>query len=267
MEGKRFWLQRNQSWSDQPKFHPAFHQLSVMKLVSIAIVNWNGAKFIVRCIRSIFEQAHKAVEVIVVDNASTDGSAELVEKEFGDKVRVVRNENVGYAGGANLAISLAKGDFIIIANSDIVFGDTYIDRCIEALEADPKAGAVSGKLLRYDFDADSIVPVIDSAGIAMNCLRETNDIGQNEPDKGQYEFDMQVFGVCGVAAVFKREVLEAVRLSTGEYYDPDFFTYKEDVDMSWRLNLYGPRPTRRATRRSWAFRTTARCDALPHPLP
>ena len=80
--------------------------------------------------------------------------------------------------------------------------------------------------------------VIDSAGISFNHYRQGIDIGQNEVDEGKYEEDKRVFGVCGAAAVFKKDALEKIKVS-GEYFDNDFFAYKEDIDICWRLNLYG----------------------------
>ena len=208
------------------------------KLVSVAIVNWNGEKYLYKCIKSLLEQNYKNIEVIIIDNDSTDNSVKIIEDNFKDNVILFKNKNTGYAGGANKGIELSKGDYVIIANPDIVFGENYIENCIKKFEDDCTIGAVTGKLLKYDFDNDKKLNVIDSVGIAFNHYRQGIDIGQNEVDEGKYEEDKRVFGVCGAAAVFKREALEKIKIND-EYFDNDFFAYKEDIDICWRLNLYG----------------------------
>lgn len=210
----------------------------MQKKVSVAIVNWNGEKYLYKCIKSLFEQKYSNIEVILIDNDSTDNSVKIVEENFGHKVKIIRNKNTGYAGGANRGIEESNGDYIIIANPDIIFGENYISLTVKKLEENEKFGAATGKLLKYDFDKDEIINVIDSAGIALNHARQGRDIGQNDIDNGQYEEDRRVFGVCGAAAVFKREVLEKIKINN-EYFDNDFFAYKEDIDICWRINLYG----------------------------
>ena len=207
-------------------------------LVSVAIVNWNGEKYLYKCIKSLLEQNYKNIEVIIIDNDSTDNSVKIIEDNFKEDVLLFKNKNTGYAGGANKGIELSKGDYVIIANPDIVFSENYIEKCIKKFEEDATIGAVTGKLLKYDFDTDKKLNVIDSVGISFNHYRQGIDIGQNEVDEGKYEKDRRVFGVCGAAAVFKRDELEKIKINR-EYFDNDFFAYKEDIDICWRLNLYG----------------------------
>lgn len=208
------------------------------KLVSVAIVNWNGEKYLYKCIDSLLNQNYKNIEIIIIDNDSTDSSVKIIEDNFKEKVVLFKNKNTGYAGGANKGIELSNGEYVIIANPNIVFGENYIEKCINKFSEDEAIGAVTGKLLKYDFDTDEKLNVIDSAGISFNHYRQGIDIGQNEVDEGKYEEDKRVFGVCGAAAVFKKDALEKIKVS-GEYFDNDFFAYKEDIDICWRLNLYG----------------------------
>ena len=121
------------------------------KLVSVAIVNWNGEKYLYKCIKSLLEQNYKNIEVIIIDNDSTDNSVKIIEDNFKEDVILFKNKNTGYAGGANKGIELSKGDNVIIANPDIVFGENYIEKCIKKFEEDAIIGAVTGKLLKYDF--------------------------------------------------------------------------------------------------------------------
>lgn len=208
------------------------------KLVSIAIVNWNGEKYLYKCIKSLLNQNYKNIEIIIIDNDSSDKSIKIIEENFINDIILVRNKNTGYAGGANKGIEVSKGEYIIIANPDIVFGENYIVNCINKFKEDTTIGAITGKLLKYDFETDKKLNVIDSVGIGLNHYRQGIDIGQNEVDDGKYDIDRRVFGVCGAAAVFTREALDSIKINN-EYFDNDFFAYKEDIDICWRLNLYG----------------------------
>ena len=181
------------------------------KLVSVAIVNWNGEKYLYKCIDSLLNQNYKNIEIIIIDNDSTDSSVKIIEDNFKEKVVLFKNKNTGYAGGANKGIELSNGEYVIIANPDIVFGENYIEKCINKFSEDEAIGAVTGKLLKYDFDTDEKLNVIDSAGISFNHYRQGIDIGQNEVDEGKYEEDKRVFGVCGAAAVFKKDALERLK--------------------------------------------------------
>lgn len=208
------------------------------KLISAVIVNWNGEKYLYKCIESLLQQSYENIEIIVIDNDSTDDSVKLIKENFLDDVKLIENKNIGYAGGANTGIVNSKGGYIMIANPDVVFEKEYLSKCIEKLEEKNENAAVIGKLLKYDFDKDEIINIIDSAGIALNHKRQGRDIGQNDVDNGQYEEDRRIFGVCGAAAIFKRDALEDTKIHN-EYFDSDFFAYKEDIDICWRLNLYG----------------------------
>ena len=93
------------------------------KLVSVAIVNWNGEKYLYKCIDSLLNQNYKNIEIIIIDNDSTDSSVKIIEDNFKEKVVLFKNKNTGYAGGANKGIELSNGEYVIIANPDIVFGE------------------------------------------------------------------------------------------------------------------------------------------------
>ncbi|MEN8078661.1 glycosyltransferase family 2 protein [Clostridioides difficile] len=208
------------------------------KLISAVIVNWNGEKYLYKCINSLLKQDYENVEIIVIDNDSTDNSVEIINKSFKGKLKLIQNKNIGYAGGANTGIENSNGDYVMIANPDVIFEKDYLSKCIKKLDENSENAAVIGKLLKYDFDKDEIINFIDSAGIGFNHKRQGRDIGQNDADIGQYEEDRRVFGVCGAAAVFKRNCLEKIKIDN-DYFDSDFFAYKEDIDICWRLNLYG----------------------------
>lgn len=208
------------------------------KLISVVIINWNGEKYLERCIESILNQSYTNIETILIDNGSTDNSVKVVKTRFGDKVNIIENENLGYAGGANKGIITSNGQYVLIANPDVIFDELYIELCLETMNKQNKTAAVMGKLLKYDFDTNTKLKVIDSAGISLNHSRKGIDRGQNEKDVGQFDKEERVFGVCGAAAIFDKEILDIIKINE-DFFDSDFFAYKEDIDLCWRLNLYG----------------------------
>lgn len=207
-------------------------------MVSIVILNYNGEKLLRPCLDSILALDFKDKEVIFLDNASTDKSVEFVLKNY-PSMRVIANkENSGYAGGANQAIEVGRGEFVMILNPDIVFEPNYLDVLVERLKKDEKIGAIIGKLRKYDFEKREKTNLIDSAGLKMFRNRRCVDRGQGEEDEGQFDNAEDVFGVTGACPLYRRSALEDSKIA-GEYFDNDFFMYKEDVDISWRMRLLG----------------------------
>ncbi|MFA9398538.1 MAG: glycosyltransferase family 2 protein [Clostridiaceae bacterium] len=211
-----------------------------MKLVSIVIINWNGKKFIKKCVNSLLTQSYENIEIWFIDNNSSDDSFAYFNDNFkGSNVTSIRNKNnLGYSGGANQGIGLAKGEYVVIMNPDVVLENDYIEKIVEYANNDNSVGAITGKLLKYDTDKGINTNFIDSTGIVLFRNGRAIDRGQNEEDVNQYNQIERVFGVCGAVAFYKKEALEKIKLGK-EYFDKDFFAYKEDIDLSWRLNLYG----------------------------
>ncbi|WP_052953983.1 glycosyltransferase family 2 protein [Clostridium sp. C8] len=211
-----------------------------MDLISLVIINYNNKEYLKRCLDSIYSQTHNNLEIIFIDNQSSDNSFEYIKEEYSSKnILLIKNDvNNGYAGAANQGIKLSKGKYVMILNPDIIMEDDFIEKMYGFIESDEGIGALSGKLLKYDFKNDKKLNYIDSTGIIMFKSTRCIDRGQNEEDLGQYDKTEQVFGVCGAAPLYRREVLEKVKV-LDEYFDEDFFAYKEDIDLSWRINLAG----------------------------
>lgn len=209
-------------------------------LISLVIINYNNKEYLSKCINSIMNQTYKDLEIIFIDNESKDGSFKYMEEEYSNKdILLIRNEiNNGYAGAANQGIKISTGEYVMIINPDIVMEENFIEEMYNFIDKDKTIGALSGKLLKYDFKNDKKLNYIDSAGIVMFKSTRCIDRGQNEEDLGQYDNIEQVFGVCGAAPLYRRSALEKISVMN-EYFDEDFFAYKEDVDLSWRLNLAG----------------------------
>lgn len=207
-----------------------------MKLVSIILLNWNGRTFLERSIGSVLSQSYSPIELVVIDNASTDGSADLIRKTF-PRLTLIRNErNIGFAGAINQGIRIATGAYIIPLNFDVILTGNFVEEMVKTAEADQKVGSVSGKLLRFEKQED--MPYIDSTGHIVFRNRLAVNRGESEVDKGQYDAEEEVFGTCGAAPLYRREMLEDIKVD-GEYYDESFFAFWEDVDLDWRARLRG----------------------------
>ncbi|OGL39921.1 MAG: hypothetical protein A3C43_06310 [Candidatus Schekmanbacteria bacterium RIFCSPHIGHO2_02_FULL_38_11] len=205
-------------------------------MVSIIIITLNSSDCIKECLNSIVSQATRDYEVIVVDNASADNTIELLNS-FPLPITLIKNrENLGFARANNQAIAMAKGDYLLLLNPDVAMEGNYIEELLGKADEDKKIGAVTGKLLKKPFPQTAAI--IDSTGhIAYKC-RYFKDRGENEEDKGQYDMSGYVFSVCAAASLYRKEMLEGVKIK-GEYFDEDFFSYWEDVDLCWRSQLMG----------------------------
>jgi GT2 family glycosyltransferase len=203
--------------------------------ISVVVLNYNGGSMVLECLESLRHSDLKPLEVICVDNASSDGSADRVEAEF-PEVRTIRlDTNTGYAGGMNRGVDASSGDYVAMLNLDVTLDPGYLRLCAEALADDPTLGGVTGKLYRPD-EADP--PILDTTGHTVYRNRRAVDRGEREPDTGQYDSDTRLFSICGAAPVYRRAMLDDVALD-GQYLDEDFFAYFEDFDLSWRAQLRG----------------------------
>jgi len=207
--------------------------------VSVTIVTYNSGRFIKRCLESVLSQRYRLKEVIVIDNASTDGTIDILE-HFEDRCQIHYNEeNVGFAAAQNQAIRLAGGDWVLTLNPDVLLLPNFIQALVDAGQFDSKIGAVCGKLLTMSshFEIPER-PVVDSTGIYFNPMLRHLDRGSQEVDNGHYLHYEYVFGATAAAALYRRAMIEDISLD-GEFFDSDFFVYREDADVAWRAQLMG----------------------------
>jgi GT2 family glycosyltransferase len=179
------------------------------------------------------------MEVVVIDNASTDGTVDILE-QFADRCRIYYNdENVGFAAAQNQAIALAQGEWVLTLNPDVLLLPNFIQALVEAGQVDPKVGSVCGKLLtiRATFDLPD-KQLVDSTGIYFTPMLRHLDRGSQEIDNGHYLNFEYVFGATAAAALYRRSMIEDIAI-LGEFFDPDFFVYREDADVAWRAQLMG----------------------------
>lgn len=198
--------------------------------IYVVIPNWNGKELLKPCLDSVSNQAQK-VEVIVVDNGSSDGSVDFVKNRY-PNVRVIELEkNYGFTGGVNAGIREAlvnKARYIALLNNDATVEPDWLDNLVIVANSDAKVGIVTSKILRSDKKH------LDSTGDFYSIWGLPFPRGRNEIDRGQYDDKLEVFGASGGASLYKTSMLKEIGL-----FDQDFFAYFEDVDISFRAQLAG----------------------------
>jgi GT2 family glycosyltransferase len=202
------------------------------KLISINILTYNGEKWIEKCIKSVLEQTYPNIEILVIDNASTDNTLEKIQN-----IKIIKNEkNLGFSAGHNIGIRESKGEYVIVLNQDIVLDKNFIQEIVNCFEKNEKIGSIQPKI--YQFNNGSKIEIIDVAGFQFFKSGRIIDIGQGEEDIGQYDQLFEIFGADGAAPAYRRTALNSIKLKE-EYFDEDFFCYAEDFDLAWRLNSKG----------------------------
>lgn len=205
--------------------------------VSAVVLNWNGGELLLACLRSLEGQTIGGLEVLVVDNASTDDSLDRSREAFPGFRYLPLDTNTGYTGGMNHGIEASRGEYVALLNLDVELQPQYLELCGRALDADPTLGGVTGKLLKLGLSPDG-EKVLDTTGHRVFRNRRVVDRGEGEVDRGQYDEERELFSVCGAAPVLRRTMLDDTAVD-GEFLDEDFFSYFEDFDLSWRARLRG----------------------------
>lgn len=207
--------------------------------VSVTLVTWNSGQFIKRCLESVLAQEYSRKEIIVVDNNSTDGTIDILE-QFEDRCCIIyNNENVGFSVAQNQAIAASRGQWVLTLNPDVLLLPGFIQSLVDAGNIEPRIGTVCGKLLtiKSSFDLPE-KPLVDSTGIYFTPMLRHLDRGSQEVDNGHYLQNEYVFGATAAAALYRREMIDDISVD-GEFFDPDFFVYREDADVAWRAQLFG----------------------------
>jgi GT2 family glycosyltransferase len=208
-------------------------------MVSILITTYNSANVLKTCLESILQQDYTDREIIIVDNASSDGTRAVL-REFAARLRVIYNDtNRGFAAGQNQAIAQSHGDWLFSLNPDVVLKPNFISKLLTAARSGERIGAICGKLLRWKPGASNERSnTIDSTGIYFLRNLRHLDRGSDEMDRGQYQRREYVIGATGAAALYRRIMVEDISVS-GEFFDEEFFAYREDADVAWRAQLMG----------------------------
>jgi GT2 family glycosyltransferase len=213
--------------------------------VTVSLVTFNGLKWLPGCFASIRAQTLRPVEILVVDNASSDGTVEWLraEAERNERMRLYEStENLGFAKAHNRNIFQARGEFVCLLNQDVELDPVFLSEAVGAFTGRPRVAAVQGRLRRLGPHGEHTA-ILDSTGLVMYRNRRVLSRSQGEADCPRHRKPGPVWGADGPAPIYRRTALLQTRLpaSTGgwEVLDEDFFMYKEDVDLAWRLRNMG----------------------------
>lgn len=216
-----------------------------MAKVSINLVTWNGEKYLENCFNSILEQGFKDYFILAIDNGSSDNTVKIIEEQFvpifGQKIRFIKNkENLGFAKAHNQALLWTDSEYVLTLNQDVVLADNFLSEAVKFMDQHKDVASVSGKVLRATFERGEDLKnvkksdIIDSLGFKIFKSQRVVEIGAGEKDTGEYDKVTEIFGVSANSAFYRRSALNDVRYGD-EFFDNDFFSYKEDVDLAYRL--------------------------------
>lgn len=201
--------------------------------VSVVILNWNGKNFISKCIESVKKQTYQNIEIVLVDNNSTDGSLEEVNSLYNIDVTIRNLDNLGFAKGMNIGIENSSGDFIMTLNMDVFLSEKAIENIILSFENYSDVGIIMGKEFSW-INNKFIEKETISAGPGFLKLR-----GQGCRDIRKINKLTYAFGAMGSFPTFRKKVLIDLKNITGYYFDPKFVTGWEDKDIFFRAHHLG----------------------------
>ncbi len=199
-----------------------------MTLISVVIPNWNGKKFLAPCLDSLLAQTWSDVEIIIADNASSDGSQAFIEQDYPTVKLVALDDNYGFTGACNAGMEAATGDIVVLLNNDTEVEPSWLSEVAAAFERYPDAGIVASKMLLFD-QRDTF----HTAGDIFHTNGTPGNRGVWQKDEGQY-VEGPVFSACGGSSAYRKTMLDQIGL-----LDNDFFFSCEDVDIAWRAHLQG----------------------------
>ena len=192
------------------------------------MVNWNRKELLRACLASLARQTGVRFETIVVDNGSTDGSADVAEQEFG--ARVIRNhENRGFCGANNQGIAAAGGEFIALLNNDAEAEPGWLQALVDACSKDAAYGMAASKVLEWEDPTR-----IDKVGHLIFPDGQNRGRGTGALDRGQYDQEEEVLWPDGSAALYRKSMLDEIG-----GFDEDFFAYADDAELGLRARIAG----------------------------
>ena len=196
-------------------------------MITIVIPNYNGNKYLKGCLDSIYKQSYTDYEIIIIDNASIDGSYEWLNEYRGIVLKRLE-ENYGFSIAVNEGIRLAKGEYVLLLNNDTELREDFFKEILKVIEKDKKIFGVSSKMIQYNTPN-----LIDDAGDEYTIIGWPYKRGDGQPIS-EFEKEERIFSACAGAALYRKKVFDEIG-----YFDEHFFAYMEDVDISYRANIYG----------------------------
>ena len=207
-----------------------------MEKVAIVILNWNGAKMLMRFLPNVLEYSLKDAAVYVADNASTDNSVEILKQHFPEARLVLLDKNWGFAEGYNKALEQIEAEYYVLLNSDVEVAHHWLSPLVEFMDNHPDVAACQPKLLsekdRDSFEyAGACGGYLDKYGYPFCRGRVFDTV---ETDNGQYDYEMEILWATGACMMIRSSDF---KLSGG--FDARFFAHSEEIDLCWRLRLMG----------------------------
>jgi GT2 family glycosyltransferase len=199
-------------------------------LISVIVLNYNGKAYLKKCLSTLHNQTYPNVEIILVDNGSSDGSVEFIREHYTHWIRlIVSPENIGFAAGNNLGIRASKGKYIATLNNDTEADPYWLEELIKGMKVDERIGMCASKIY---LSKDPYI--IDSVGHIIYRDGSNRGRGRLEEDKGQFSKEEEVFFPSACAALYSKKMLDEIGL-----FDESFFAYYEDADLGLRARLAG----------------------------
>lgn len=204
-------------------------------LVSVIVVNWNGKKWLEKCLPALANQTHINTEIILVDNNSTDESVSFVKKNFPNIKIIVNSKNEGFANANNIGFLAANGKFVLFLNNDTIVVKKLIETLLVKIKSDSSIGIIQPKILLMDDNQR-----LDSVGSYLTNTGFLYHYGVNKIDSDKYDKEIDIYSAKGACMFGRKEILSNVCLD-GNLFDPDYFAYFEETDLCHRVWLSGKR--------------------------
>lgn len=198
------------------------------KQITVVIPNYNGCHFLKPCMEALLAQTCQDFETLIIDNASTDGSVELLQREYPWARLSVMERNLGFSGGVNVGIRMSRTPFVLLLNNDTEADPHFIEEMLKAIKKSPRIFSVSSRMIQYH-DRERM----DDAGDLYTLMGWAAQRGVGQRLSG-YDRPAAIFTSCAGAALYRRKVFEKIG-----YFDEMHFAYLEDLDIGYRAKLYG----------------------------
>lgn len=229
-------------------------------LVTVNLVVLNGEKYIRHFLNSLEKQTypHEKIQLNILDNGSSDNTKIIIGKfSFADFNLIESKQNLGMWPGQEKLLEHSNGKYIVASSVDIILDKDFIKNFIIAMEQDAKIGAIQPKIYKFELSESRITKkIIDTCGFKIFRSRRVVNIGHGEQENGQFDntlskpfnkahgkqFDFnkqqEIFAVEGAVPIFRTEALKSLKIS-GEITDHDYFWYGDDLDLAWRMRIFG----------------------------
>ena len=199
-----------------------------MDEVSVVIPNYNGKQYLQTCLDSLLNQTYEKLSIILVDNGSSDGSLELLQKEYPQVKVIALSENTGFCHAVNEGIKATKSPYVILLNNDTEAAPDFAEQLLNGIRRRKKAFSCAAKMIQFQNRT-----LLDDAGNFYNALGWAFARGKGK-DASLYNKEEKIFAACAGAAIYRREVFEQIG-----FFDEEHFAYLEDIDIGYRAKVQG----------------------------